>query len=816
MSNEMQISQARRAFISKPPFFDPNAGYWSGRGIWPASWIDHPERPLLAPSVALFRIEWSSAERATGRIHVSADNRYRLFLDGKPVGRGPERCSPEHWIFESYELDLSAGRHVLLAQTWWLGNDLAPWAQMSIRPGFLLAAEGVLQNAISTGLTKWEAALMPGHSFPPIPKTAMTWSAAGNRLKVDGRIFPWGFEKGDMGDFVPAKIVARAFSGGLRDSNHFWTLRPATLPPMIEHERAPGQLRHLGEQAPDSPVLASNNLEREAAAWQAWLDGKGSVHVPARTRRVAVIDIGDYCCAYPALTVSGGFGSKTRLDWAEALFIKTGKENSGAPLRAKGNRDEIEGRLFIGMGDEFLHDGGARREFTTLWWEAGRYMQLIVETGKEPLTLEEFKLIETRYPIEMEGCWESSRKQLADVIPIAVRALQMCSHETYFDCPYYEQLMYAGDTRLQVLTTYVTARDDRLPNKAVRAFADSRRLSGFTRSAFPSHTLQVIPPFSLWWVCMVNDYRMWRDTTGWTRSMLPSVRSVMETFHGLLREDGLLDAPPEWNFVDWSTSWQSGIPPRAEFEPSCVINLQCVLAFLAKAEMEEAFGEDALAARDRKAADRIMSAARVNFWSRERGLFADLADKSAFSEHAQCLAVLTGLLTDEEEQNLAAALTRENDLAKATIYFTHYLFEAFYRLGKADLIPGRMSLWHDLLKNGLKTTVEAPEPTRSDCHGWGAHPLYHYYASILGIRPAAQGFSRVRIAPQPGELKFVKGRLPHPSGFIEAKLRREKEIMSVEIALPEGITGEFVWQGQTTPLNPGSNMVSVQSSLARR
>ena len=66
----------------------------------------------------------------------------------------------------------------------------------------------------------------------------------------------------------------------------------------------------------------------------------------------------------------------------------------------------------------------------------------------------------------------------------------------------------------------------------------------------------------------------------------------------------------------------------------------------------------------------------------------------------------------------------------------------------------RMELWFNLIEQGFKTTPEAPEPTRSDCHGWGAHPLYHDFASLLGIdgknrRPAAFGFERVEIAPIP-------------------------------------------------------------------
>lgn len=749
---------------------------------------------------------------ATVRIHVSADNRYRLFLDGCPVGRGPERGSPERWRYESYELTLPAGEHVLLAQTWWLGDAVAPWAQMSVRPGFLLAAEGKWNDVLSTGLSPWETRSIPGFEFLAIPKTILSLSVVGQRLRVDGRALPWGFENGAAGTWEPAQIIAKAFSGDQRDSNQWWVLSPATLPPMLERARAAGNLRHLSARRADAPVRAADNLEQESAAWRVWLEGKGAVAIPPHTMRLAIVDIGDYCCAYPIMTVSGGCGAKIRIDWAEALYAQDDQMReplSGGAKRVKGNRDEIEGRWFIGIGDEFLPDGGACREFTTLWWEAGRYIQIAIETGDEELMLDGFRLLETRYPLEMEGRWTSSEPRMGAVIPLSVRALQMCSHETYMDCPYYEQLMYVGDTRLEVLTTYVLTCDDRLPRKAVQMFADSRRLSGFTRSAFPSHTLQIIPPFSLWWVCMAHDYWMWRDTTEWTRGILPAVRAVMEAFRNLRRPDGLLAAPPEWNFMDWVPSWPGGIPPEADFNPSAAINLQGVLSFLAKAEMEAGFGEPELAARDRATAAFLMEAVRRSFWNSSRRLFADNTDQTLFSEHAQCLAILTGLLSADEVRCLGAALADPKDLARATIYFAHYLFEALRQLGRGDIISDRMSLWYDLVELGLRTTVETPEPTRSDCHAWGAHPLFHYYASLLGIRPAAPGFRRVRIAPQPGNLEFVEGDLPHPFGFIRVTLRRKNSAMLVAIELPGELFGEFVWGGRTVSLNPGRTTLTM-------
>lgn len=81
------------------------------------------------------------------------------------------------------------------------------------------------------------------------------------------------------------------------------------------------------------------------------------------------------------------------------------------------------------------------------------------------------------------------------------------------------------------------------------------------------------------------------------------------------------------------------------------------------------------------------------------------------------------------------------------------MLETFRVLKQPDALFARLENWFDLPSQGFKTTPEQPEPTRSDCHAWGAHPLFHFYASILGIRPAAPGFSRVEIAPQLGQLQ---------------------------------------------------------------
>jgi len=794
-----------RTLINSDPFLDLSK-FWAERARWPAQWITHPQANGSAAVVQAFRRQFTLEKPLQCRIHVSADERYELWLDGQRIGRGPERGDRFNWFFETYDLQLKAGEHTLVARSWWLNEfGPAPFAQISIRPAFLLAGEGAAGELLSTGVAAWECKWIQGCYC--VDKS-MAWGT-GAKLRVAGSEFSWDWENGGGTGWEKPKAIGFAYGPQqLTDQPPYWILKPATLPAMLESEVFVGTARHV-QKLNEMPtgemvVLAKDHLAKEAQKWDDLLQKKKKLTIPAKTIRRVIIDLGNYYTAYPDLITSGGKGSVLRVWWAESLYEKSTEANSYGSGRVKGNRDEIDGKFFVGIGDTFEPDGGKRRVFNTLWWEAGRYIELIVSTGDVPLTIEQFSLRETHYPYEWAGRFEASDERLGQVIPIAKRVLEMCSHETYMDCPYYEQLMYVGDTRLEVLSTYTWCADDRLPRKALRMFDESRKSPGFTQSRYPSRIQQTIPPFSLWWVGMVHDYMMWRGDRAVVAALLPGVRAVLDTFDRWKNADGLVAGPPGWNYQDWVPSWQYGMPVNADCGISGILNLQLAWVSRQAAELECYVGEREMAKRFRRHA-RDYSQACQAFWDKPRNLYADDLDKQHFSEHAQCLAILGDIDIANKQKRLLNGLLSAPDLARTTIYYSHYLFEVFAKFGHTDKLIERMGLWFDHPKNGLKTTMEGPEPTRSDCHAWGAHPIYHYLASLLGIRPDDPGFQTVKIRPQPGPLASLRGSMVHPRGLIAVEVNQRDGRISGSVRLPEGLTGTVQVHNDIQALKPGLN-----------
>lgn len=727
-------------------------------------------------------------------VHVSADNRYRLFVNGEQVSSGPQRSDLLHWRYETVDLapHLRPGRNVLAAVVWNWGAE-KPVAQFSRQTAFLLQGNSPREAVVNSG-PEWK--VLRNSGYAPIPVAGNTvggYYAAPPGEAIDGRRYPWGWERLEFQEdgWVAAATDTgpRARRTQLRASNPFgeaggWQLVARSIPPMEE------------SRTRFAAVRRSEGIEPA----DGFLRGTSDLVVPAKSRVVLLLDQAHLTNALVVLQTSGGAGSTVKLVYAEALKDARGN---------KGNRNDIEGKTIAGVRDEFLPDGGARRRFQTLWFRTYRYVQVEIETRDEGLRIHDLHGIFVGYPFELVARFDSDLAWLADMWAINWRGARLCAWETYFDTPYYEQLQYVGDTRIQALITLYMSGDDRLVRQAIEHFDLSRIPEGITASRYPSDLGQYIPTFSPIWIAMVHDYWMHRDAPEYVRGFLPGIRAVLGWFERRVDETGMLGRISWWPYVDWAEGWERGVPPGGAEGHSTVISLQFVYALERAAELEEKLGTRGVADHYRTVATKVRDAVRSRAWNAARGLFRDVPDRDTYSQQANVMAILTDAVAPAGQRALMERVLSDATLTQSTYYFSYYQFEALRKAGLGERYVEQLGPWRGMLDLGLTTVPETPEPTRSDSHAWSAHPNYGLLATVLGVRPAEPGFKSVRIAPHLGALQRAEGRVPHPLGAIDVRLARTAGGgLRGEITLPQGLAGVVAWGGKEIALGPGRQTLS--------
>jgi hypothetical protein len=234
--------------------------------------------------------------------------------------------------------------------------------------------------------------------------------------------------------------------------------------------------------------------------------------------------------------------------------------------------------------------------YSPLHYRTFRYVRVDIETKDEPLTIYKLDSQYTGYPFEERTRFISGDPGLQKIWDVGWRTAKLCAVDTYFDCPYYEQLQYVGDTRIQALISMYVSGDDRLVKKAIDDIAHSFFSLGLTQSRYPSRNLQVIPIFSLWWVCMVYDHFMLRKEDAFTQTKLNGVENVLRWYEEKMAlKGGMLGPLSWWQFVDWNWPWVDsirvgGVPPGASKGGSSIITLQYAYTLARAAELINAYG----------------------------------------------------------------------------------------------------------------------------------------------------------------------------------------------------------------------------------
>ncbi len=752
---------------------------------WQARWIG-PKEGSFQYGVYHFRKTFSlQAKPHQFIIHLSADNRYRLFVNGVYVTDGPQISDGRHWRFESLDIGplLKSGENLLAVQVVNFG-EAAPLYMMGKRTALIVQGEDSLAAQVNTNQS-WKyffnKGIEPIIFNPGDPNLYYHYYAAGPLEKVDGTQFPWGWEKpGFPDDTWTSAAVSETGApfGVVGYGAETWELVPRSIPLMERLYQSAGVIRRsagLSKQPTSMPVT-----------------------IPANTTCSILLDQQQLTTAFPELFVSGGAGSKIKVTYAEAVFNDS---------QNKGHRDSIRNRTIHGVYDWFIPDGGKSRMFTTLTYRTFRYVQLDIVTASQPLTIDKMGSWFTGYPFTNQAAFRSNDKALSKIFDIGWHTARLCAYETYMDCPYWERLQYIGDTRIQALVSYYVSGDDRLAKNSLEQFYWSLTYDGLTYSRYPSSLAQYIPNYSLVWVTMIHDFFLYRNDPEFVKTFLPGIQRVLEHFTQYLTPDNMMKEQPYWDFLDHSFPTHK-IVEESSFKKLTTNSLFYAYTLSLAAEMFSEFNQPELAQKYSLQSQQLKASVKQQCWDANRLLYADTPDKKHFSMHSNILAVLCGMVPREEQAAFVKRLVESKDITRTTLYFDFYLGRAMNLAQAGDQYFQLLNQWKELLNLGLTTFPEGV--SRSECHAWSASPNFEMLATFAGIQPQTPGFKKVLIRPQLQALQQVAGKIPHWAGELSVDFEKKGNQLTGQVTLPPTITGRLEWNGKVVELKSGSNSIRVE------
>ncbi|PTY08406.1 hypothetical protein DB347_02150 [Opitutaceae bacterium EW11] len=791
-----------------PPFLKRASWIWSAEGSHSA-----PPPEAASPShyqVRLFRRKLALGEEVRrAQVHVSADSRYILYCNGAVVGRGPAKGDIRHHVYDTHDLAsfLRLGENVLAALVLDMSRVAhrpaslgAPCSVMTYAGGFLLEGDVVFAGGalerLDTGLRGWRVAVDTSHRF----------QNEGTRFEgylgyFEHRIHQpatdgWLSAGFDDSAWAPATLLYSAERiENRRDPASPYGLVPRLIPPLEE-----------GPEARFADAFAPGGGELNAS-WRALIAGGSAVTLPpGRTVRV-VLDAGVMTTAFPVLHVAGGRGSRVRLTYAEALRLPWSTPDAkmlGRPQPlvnlASHFADEASGWTFdrrgevTGWSDIWEPNGGPEPEtFEPLHWRAFRYVGLEIATGTESFTLRGIGHRFTAYPYEVRASFHCSDTRLNRIWETSLRTMRLCSHETFEDCPHYEQMQYAGDTMVTSKLAMLTSGDYALSRQSLLQFDWSRLPEGLTQSRYPSRLLQVIPSWSLHWISTAKDYAYCSGDLQTVRELVPGILAVLDWFRRHAGGDGLPSALPFWNITDWCPWWERGVVPGADSGPTCIISAQYIHALEEASDLLRLVGGAGDSSWLSLEAAILRRVFNRRFWSEKDGLYFDRPGGPEISQYGNAWAIVCGAASDAERARMLERFPHDAALAPGSFFCWHTVFRALEIAGAYERMPGFLGPWHEMVADGLSTFAEENSYWRSLCHAWSAHPALDFLTRILGVTPRSPGFAVVDIQPKLCGLDHASGSVCTPRGMIDVAWRVEAGRFHLEVAAPADTPVRVRW-----------------------
>ena len=716
-------------------------------------WVQSSKQAGNGPRAAHFRKELvlpAGVRITSAYAKVSADQIYRLWVNGRLVSRGPDDPGNDvigpgrwshQWLYNRLDLApfLHGGTNVIAAEV--LTSDLLPSYSLG-HPGFAFQATVVrAQGApvvVATGST-WKAEACEAYSEGPVG-TSLAGEPAETALLYDARL--------DDPSWREASFSTKEWANATPVDSVWGTLHVSQISPSMEAVWPAQSISRATPNVTTTAPLArlGENIRMEG-------DGAFSVGYD----RVL--------SGYVSIRVRGAAGTVITIRPAETKTAPHPRRSMQVTLR----------------------DGETIFEYPAL--DSFSSIKVMVSHATQPVEFADVQATFVSQPVAYRGSFESSDAFLNRLWKMARWQLQICMQNRYLDSPnHQEPIGDPGDYLIESLENDYAFQEPWLTRQDLRKFASMLDHSGETNF----HT-----SYALLWLQMLMDFYDYTGDEALLRELRPTANRLLDHFSTFRGANGLLSEAPNYMFMDWVTI--GGFPVH---HPPAVIGQGYLTAFYYRALADGAriatiVGDDARKAKYEQLRRETKAAFERELWDEKAGLYRDGKpyqnhqprgqwlpedkDIETHSPHVNSLAVLYDLAPKDRQQAIMNRLFLSPPL-NVQPYFMHFVFAAEDHAGVFDRYAWtQLQRWH---MNPETRTFPEDWNEGDLSHAWGGTPLIQMPARILGVTPAAPGFKRVAIRPHLSGLSWSKGVVPTPMGDVQVSWTKTDAAFTLDVTAP--------------------------------
>jgi hypothetical protein len=661
------------------------------------------------------------------KISISADDYYKLYINGKYVGQGPAQayhfsCNCNYYDISSY---LKQGENIVAVHVFYMGHINRAYVSGDLRQG--LIAEITLNNkAILYTDPSWKYKIAEEFiSSELVGYGTQFVEYIDERLKMKN----WRELSFDDSDWN--KALAR------KNDDH--TLVEQITPAIEIYEIYPQKIERLSE----------NRL---------------------------FIDWGEEQVGYLSMKACGKKNEKIEIRYGEEL------EGTDPPSVL------YNMRCLRGLGPDSTHShlsnvyqdfwvlSGKDDEFEPFDYKGFRYTEIIGDI--ESIDIDSLKVLRRHYPYNPDKClFESSDTLLNDIWAICKNSVILGSQESFVDCPTREKGQYLGDLTVSVFAHFYIFGDSRLYKKALNDFALSSFVCPGLMAVAPSSLMQEIADYSLQYPSQLLTYYMHTGDIDFLKSTFKYAKGCVDYFKRYARADGLLEnVKDKWNLVDWPENFRDNydFDLSKPHKNGChnVINAFYIGAVQAVGKMA-----DILNIYYESNLSSLVKSYQKAFFNTDIALFADTESSAHASLHSNAMALYLGIAPNTAITSIIELIKKKR--LSCGVYMAYFVLKALAKYEEYDLVyelitSDDMNSWTTMVEEGATACFEVWSKdlkyNTSLCHPWASAPIIVLIEDIVGLRPKKPGWEEFYFSPHiPDTLKEIMLEINTPAGRIRVE-----------------------------------------------